>query len=352
MNTNIDSPDCLTTLSIETASRCNLQCRMCSHPLSKRKPHIMSFEDFRIIIDKLSGTKIKRLSFNMGEPFMNKSIFRMISYAVRKGFFVYISTNGLLLTEDYINNVLKTGVNALKFSIEGYAPEVYKNIRIGGDFDRLFRNVVRMKELRDRNESKLYIWISTILMKGNENIVEFVKFWGPYCDEIEYAGLSDHIGIVDNKDISLAAEWHTRKSCPQVKPFQELNVLSSGDVVICCVDFLGQCVLGNLLEQDFEEIWLSEKMKDIRQKADSDNLGDIDPCRNCSMANYSSVFGENMRNEVSFLHEAIKNKNWNALNDIQWVDGTGTQCLSCGKPLKISFAGFCSPCLQKKFGKK
>jgi radical SAM protein with 4Fe4S-binding SPASM domain len=322
---------------------------MCSHPTSGRKPEIMSIDQFKTILDKLKNTKIRQLFLNMGEPFMDKTIFRKIAYAKRKGFLIYISTNGLLLTEESMNNILKTGVDGIKFSIEGYTPEVFNTIRVGGSFDRLFRNVVRMKELRDRVGSRMPIRISTILLKENEDIVEFVKFWGPYCDEIEYTTVTNHIGLIDNRDISLSPQWKHRKSCSQIKPYTEINVLSNGDVVICCVDFHARCVLGNLVEQEFEDIWFSDKMTEIRRKAYSDDTEDLDPCRDCFISDYSGVKWKNMRTEVSLIHDVVKNKMWDMLANIKYIEH-GDPCAGCGNNMKISFAGFCLSCLKKRTG--
>lgn len=352
-NLDTESKDYLNTVTIELASQCNLQCRMCSHPTNPRQSGLMTVENFRAIIDKIyQQTRIRRLFFNMGEPFMNKSINFMISYAKRRGFQVFISTNGLLLNESLALNLLKTGVDALKFSIEGTTPEVYKKIRINGNFDLLFRHVVRFKELRDRSASPLRIRISTILMKENEDIVEFVKFWGPYCDEIEYTSITNHIGLKDNRDIALSSHWGLRLGCPQIKPFQEVNILCNGDMVICCVDFHGRCVLGNLVEQDFDQIWNSPLLRNIREKAYHDQTMDLEPCRECYIADYSTVFWNDMRQEINVLHEGVKNHMWNVVNQIQYIIGDGTPCRICHQPIKISFAGVCLRCLEKSSGQR
>lgn len=333
---------------METASRCNLKCRMCSHPTNRRETGVMSMDLFKTIIEELLKTKIRQLFFNMGEPFMNKAIFRMISFAKRSGFSVFISTNGLLLTEEYMLNILKTGVDGLKFSIEGYTPEIYEQIRLGGKFDLLFKNVVRMKEFRDRSGSPLRIRISTILMKGNEDIVEFVKYWGPYCDEIEYTGITNHIGLIDNREIALSGRWNHRKACPQVVPYKEVNVLYNGDMVICCVDFHARCVLGNLGVQSFNEIWNSERMVEIRTRAYAGETRDLEPCRECDIADYSDVLWKNMREEVNIVHDAVKNSMWDILQQVKYIDGSGDACPVCRQPVKISFAGLCLRCLSKK----
>ena len=347
---DVNSTKYLNTISMELSSHCNLKCIMCSHPTNKRQSYLMSFDNFKMIINKIQKTQINQLFLNMGEPFMNKLVFRMIAYAKRLNFQVYISTNGLLLNESYIKNILKTGVDALKFSIEGYSKEVYEKIRIGGSFNNLIKNVKLMKELRDRSGSKMSIRISTILMKDNEDIVKFVKFWGPYCDDIEYTGITDHIGLKNNNEITLNAKWKHRKTCPQIKPYNELNILSNGDMVICCVDFHGKCVLGNLLKQDLEEIWMSKRMVEIRKKAYSDRITELAPCNECYIADYSNIFQKEMRMAVSVIHEAVKNQIEDMLRQVEYFNGNGIQCESCSGFTKIAFAGLCFSCLQKKTG--
>lgn len=347
---DVNSMEYLNTVSMELASKCNLKCRMCSHPTNQREPGMMSMDDFKVIIQKLLKTNIRQLFLNMGEPFMNRAIFRMIAFAKRNGFSVFISTNGLLLTDDHIINIIKTGVDGLKFSIEGTTPAVYEGIRVGGKFDRLYKNVLRMKEIRDKSGSRLPLRISTILMKGNENIVEFVKFWGPYCDEIEYTAVTNHIGLVDNREVSLSESWHHRKACPQVVPYKEVNVLYNGDMVICCVDFHGKCVLGNLVDREFDDIWNSERMTEIRRKAYAGDTQDLDPCSVCDIADYSNVLWKNMREEVSIVHDAVKNRMSDFLRQVTYSDGAGTPCIGCGQPAKITFAGICYSCLHKKAG--
>ncbi|MCP4219906.1 MAG: radical SAM protein [bacterium] len=345
---DIDSTEYLDALSIEMASKCNLDCIMCSHPTSERENTTMSMDDFKTILDKIAPTKIRKLFLNMGEPFVNKAVHRMIAYAKRKGFAVFISTNGQLLTEESMEHLIKNKVDCLKFSIEGCSPQVYKKIRVNGNFDRLFRNVVRLKEKRDRSGSTMSLRISTILMKENANLLEFIKYWGPYCDEIEYCGLSNHIGLSANKEISLSDNWKHRGTCPQIKPFRELNVLANGDLVICCVDFHGKCVLGNLVSQDFADIWNSEKMKEIRTKAYEGNTDQLEPCKDCFLADYSPVYWKKMRFEVDLIHDTIKKKMWDTLTNIRWESGSGKSCPACSEPLNISFAGICVGCLEKK----
>ena len=150
--TNLDtkSQNYLNVLSLELAAKCNLKCIMCSHPQGKSRTGIMSLENFKIILEKIAHTKINSISLNMGEPFMNKAIFEMITYAKTKGYHVYISTNGQLVTEEFSRKIVDTGVDFIKFSAEGYTREVYEGIRVGGSFKRLQLNIDGLKRERDK----------------------------------------------------------------------------------------------------------------------------------------------------------------------------------------------------------
>ena len=50
--------------------------------------------------------------------------------------------------------------------------------------------------------------------------------------------------------------------CPE--PFRKLMVLNTGDVIVCCPQWM-PAVVGNVLEQDLQEIWTGEKIKIIRE---------------------------------------------------------------------------------------
>lgn len=345
---DVHSREYLCSAAFETSSRCNLRCRMCSHPTHSRPVAMMPVEDFKTILGKLSGTKIRNVFFNMGEPLMNKSIFIMIAHARRLGYHVFISTNGQLLGENAAVSVIRTGVAMIKFSIEGFTPDVYASVRRGGDFNLTLENLARLKAIRDQNGDAPRIRISTILMKGNEDIVGFVKFWGRFCDEIEATAITNHIGLADNRDISLSPVWKPRSGCPMVRPYNQINVLSNGDVVICCIDFHARCVLGNLIAQDFEQIWNSETAREVRRKAYAGEMNDLSPCRECYISDYSDILkagGAHVQDEINVVHEMVKKGMDDTLSHIRTA--SGESCVRCGKRLCISFSGLCLSCLEK-----
>ena len=65
------------------------------------------------------------------------------------------------------------------------------------------------------------------------------------------------------------------------------NLLPDGTVLLCDFDYGMQHVLGNLLEQTYEEILSGRELERIRKGMEGDSQQDI-LCRKCSCAN--SIF--------------------------------------------------------------
>src|SRR5690606_32247218 len=55
----------------------------------------------------------------------------------------------------------------------------------------------------------------------------------------------------------------TYRLCPY--PWFSFSIACNGDVVACCRDLEHKTVLGNLLEQEFEEIWNGARYQQLRR---------------------------------------------------------------------------------------
>jgi len=89
-----------TNLQIEPSTKCNLRCAIC--PLTEgmgRSTGYMDFALFKKIIDEIGDYVFLILLWDWGEPFLNPSIYEMISYARQKGIRTVSSTNGHSFTQ-------------------------------------------------------------------------------------------------------------------------------------------------------------------------------------------------------------------------------------------------------------
>lgn len=163
-------------LQIETSRVCNLKCRMCEYSYGENKEKLMSLEDFTKIISKFSYLDSLDLT-GIGEPFCNPDFIQMVRAAKDKGLRVEFSTNGTLLKEIYMDELIDIEVDKICFSMDAATKKTYENIRIGASFDSVIGNISLLTEkiLKTKN-AKTKVYLSYIITK--DNIDEIIKF--PY----------------------------------------------------------------------------------------------------------------------------------------------------------------------------
>jgi MoaA/NifB/PqqE/SkfB family radical SAM enzyme len=79
-------------------------------------------------------------------------------------------SNGLLLKKERLQRILDAGMDWICISMDGATPEMYNQIRVGSNFDRVCENVARISELRSGKIPK--IMINFVLMDINFHQVE------------------------------------------------------------------------------------------------------------------------------------------------------------------------------------
>src|SRR3989344_4099762 len=86
------------TIMIEPTNICNLKCPLCPTGVGElhRASGLMDLDNFKKFIDEVSGHVLHLRMWNWGEPFLNRNIGEMVSYAKAGGMFVNLSTNGTM----------------------------------------------------------------------------------------------------------------------------------------------------------------------------------------------------------------------------------------------------------------
>jgi MoaA/NifB/PqqE/SkfB family radical SAM enzyme len=94
-------------------SKCNIDCHYC-FDYDNTKPW-MTWETAKDSVDWLKSVGCRVLAFMGGEPLMKKDlILKTAEYARKQGFFVYLPTNGYLLTPDFVD---KAGSNIAVYNV-------------------------------------------------------------------------------------------------------------------------------------------------------------------------------------------------------------------------------------------
>ncbi|OGC11357.1 hypothetical protein A3K48_02435 [candidate division WOR-1 bacterium RIFOXYA12_FULL_52_29] len=269
-------------MSIEVNNTCDLQCPMCSSGkgYSVRKRGLMSFENYKRIVDEMAPYLYKVGPFNLGEPLLHPDIFKMIEYARGKNISVMLSTNGNALNAEKAEKLVRSGLEELIVSVDAASEETYRVNRPGGDFNRLKENIKRLMELRKRLGLKRpFVTINMILMENNTSEME------------TFRALAKELGV-DKANFSTywemylgnsAGEKDTGKYVPRDKRFK--NIMPSvmkvdrtcgwawsgcivgwdGKVVPCCFDYNETYVVGNAFDGGVKKLWNGDRYRALRR---------------------------------------------------------------------------------------
>jgi len=105
-----------------TEWKCNIDCHYCFQSNSK-KPG-MDFKTAKKAIDWLKTTGCRVFGIVGGEPLVRPEFVRKVTeYGSKNGFFVYLATNGYLLTPEVVDDLGKAGIAAINLAIDCVTPK-------------------------------------------------------------------------------------------------------------------------------------------------------------------------------------------------------------------------------------
>ncbi len=102
--------------------KCNIDCHYC--PSWDNRVPGMTEDMAKRSIDWLSSTTCRVLAFMGGEPLVRwRLVNKAVDYATSKGFWVYLGTNGYLLTPDIIDRLADAGVSVFNYAVDVVNPK-------------------------------------------------------------------------------------------------------------------------------------------------------------------------------------------------------------------------------------
>jgi MoaA/NifB/PqqE/SkfB family radical SAM enzyme len=265
------------------------------------------------------------LLHGIGEPLLNPDLFRMITYLKGRGTTVVFNSDAIGLTEKKRRDLIQSGLDELRVSMDAATPETYRAIRGVGMFDRVVENVTalgRQKEECAVALPKISLWF-TVMKRNLAELPDFVRLAGKvgaaqvnvqrlvhYGDGLavqeqsvygtlsameekllaEASRLSQEVGIVLSASgnttpvESLTPEERERPWSGCQRPWSLSYITANGNVLPCCIspwtakDYAG-LILGNALLEPVAEIWNGERYRAFRTKFETYEAPD--PCRGC-----------------------------------------------------------------------
>jgi MoaA/NifB/PqqE/SkfB family radical SAM enzyme len=162
---------------LEVTNRCNLLCETCPRTFEALEPPAdMSWGLFTSIVDQLPDLA-RAVLHGVGEPMMVKSLPRMIRYLKDRGVYVLFNTNGTLLAPKKRRELIDTGLDELRVSLDAAEAESFFKVRGKNMFDRIVRNVGEFTALQQETGAatpRVSLWL-TGLKETVEQLPDFVR---------------------------------------------------------------------------------------------------------------------------------------------------------------------------------
>ena len=269
-------------LLIEPVSACNLRCIMCfqideSFTSNNNFMGNMDIDFFKKIIDEAAegGTKAITLA-SRGEPTLHPKLGEMLEYCSGKFFELKINTNGIILKDKLIHQILKSGVTDMVFSIDSYTKKDYESIRIQGVFETALNNIKRFKEIKEKfyPNSKCATRVSGVRVDKKQDPNAFNDFWKEYVDHVVIVEMENRWDTYNNpKEIA--------GTCACDYLWERMYVWYDGLCNPCDVDYKSELQVGSIKENSIKDIWTGEKYQKLRKLHLDGNRNSCYPCDRC-----------------------------------------------------------------------
>jgi radical SAM protein with 4Fe4S-binding SPASM domain len=177
------------TVQLIPSLYCNFSCPRCCYggskenikALGERKAMLMDADTMAAIIDRLSDSGIKGIVFTGGgEPTLNAHLIDGMRYAVQKGIKAGLFTNGSLLTETKIFQLLELEPTFIRVSLDAGTLEVHRLLHGYTDkhnyFPKVLENIERLAKGKLHRKANTTIGIGVTVEPVNLNdLVEVAK---------------------------------------------------------------------------------------------------------------------------------------------------------------------------------
>lgn len=266
---------------LEISNICNLKCSFC--PGTKRTERALNEDEFSLLLQKLRPWTDFLYFHLMGEPLCHPKLERFLELAAGAGFKVILTTNGTLLGKKQELLLDARGLHKINVSLHAFEAN-----ELTMSFEDYLRQCLSFGQAAQGRKIVVYrLWNQGGADELNRKILDAMEasFPKPWAVERRGSRIGDRVYLeygdkFDWPDLS-AEDGGERVFCYGLR--DQLGVLCDGSVVPCCLDHEGDLALGNLFEEEMEDILASPRAKAIYQGF-GDKKAPEELCRKCGYA--------------------------------------------------------------------
>ena len=327
-------------LTLNLTLRCNLTCTMCTTCYDSPE---LTIDEIKDIIDQTSEWGVEVFNPLGGEPFMRSDLEEILLYAVSKGFYVTITTNGTLISKGRARMLARIPSDRLHLnvSLDGNR-ESNDAIRGQGMYDKAIQGYTAIREAdAEAGNSKRKILVNSILHRQNvghyiETLQEFRalgfdgvqvlnlfrteedtktanELWFQSSDFTtlervcqQLLSMKRESGFLQNtaRDLSNIPAYYREGLTPLEAPcwagWKELYINADGQAIMCDgkLDFLNGA-FGSVREGSLKDLWNSDTLRSRRSVVKTCST----PCVQTCYLRQESDSGRTLLNRASGLVE-------------------------------------------------
>jgi radical SAM protein with 4Fe4S-binding SPASM domain len=266
----------------------------CTHCYNEPRPlQELTTEQWKQVIDKTWSVGIPHIVFTGGEPTLHPALSELIARSEANGQVTGLVTNGRKLGEDgYLRDLIQKGLDHVQITVLSHREEVHD--RLAGD-EGAWKETI--EGLRVALKEDLYVSTNTTIMSSNlGEIEETMRFLiglgvkniafnglirsggGKSAEGVELTALGEVLdrlkALAEESDVNMV--WYTPT------PYCELNPINHGlGIKQCTACAINMAVepdgnvlpcqsyyrpLGNILRDNWTDIWNNQLCKDIRER--------------------------------------------------------------------------------------
>lgn len=247
---------------LELTNYCNLSCPNCPTPTCKRAKGYMGENVFNECFQYIPPCLTEPFSLHgLGEPLLHPNFWNILGRVVEIGVPVLISTNGLLLTDELMDNMLKT-MNKVKGSVIYISFHSFKSVQNWAKCVQLIeKNNITVKlfgQVLDHNAKEAYCWLEKIGIKdpSKNNYIRFIT-------SHSFAG-----NVSTRRTVYSDVEVNNRFRNCYYNLNNIVNIAWDGRIKRCCLDAEVSGNIGNIFE--IENVKRKNEIYDLCHTCDPD----------------------------------------------------------------------------------
>ncbi len=276
-------------VSLEAHTVCNQACYFCPVSVAPREPHFMPMEQYRDILGQLATYRrtieaVFMISYN--EPTLDRRFVDQVRAIKEAGLPPATLTNGSGLTPERVDALVELGgLRFLSINLSTMDRRKYAEDRGKDQAEQVMKNLDYAK---DRAVGE---WMDIVVLgpgddRHQQDFEEIRDHFAGSRFNVKHFVVNDRAGLLQVGNRAKAPHRPLR-GCDLMgsRPIQHLHIDPYAKCILCCQDYHGSHVVGDLNESSVRDVLTGPELQRMRKMIYGlEEAPDDFICRNCAFA--------------------------------------------------------------------